>query len=187
MGTLRVFAAWARGSVRSIRTLDSAFVAKFRHRQWPERATRTQNCKINTQIRPPPSPASQTFKDQILRLQVKALSVALSPQSGDGGVVLPTAVGLHGWGRRQEVPFSPQQHSAADAGAPTFRVRILRQHPEREVVVGDVNVAGVVPPAGITLAALPVPPGVRLVPVVSADRYGYQPQSAKRQKEPRHG
>lgn len=80
--------------------------------------------------------------------------------------------------------FSPQQHSAADA---TSRVRILRQHPEREVVVGDVNVAGVVPPAGITLAALPVPPGVRLVPVVSADRDGYQPQSAKRQKEPRHG
>lgn len=113
--------------------------------------------------------------------------MAPSPQSGDGGVVLPAAVGLHGRGRRQEVAFSPQQHSAADAGAPTFRVRILRQHPEREVAVGDVNVAGVVPPAGITLAALPVPPGVRLVPVVSADRYGNQPQSAKRQKEPRHG
>lgn len=129
----------------------------------------------------PPSSfiTSQTFKDQIFRLQVKALSVALSPQSGDGGVVLPTAVGLHGWGRRQEVPFSPQQHSNADAGAPTSGVRIPRQHPEREVVVGGVNVAGVVPPTGITLAALPVPPGVRLVPAVSADRYGYQPQSAE--------
>lgn len=185
--------------MRSIRTLDSAFVARFRHRQWPERATRTQKSKINTQIRPPPPPppsphppppppASQTFKDQILRLQVEALPVALSPQPGDGGVVLPTAVGLHGRGRRQEVPFSPQQHSAADAGAPTtFGAGILRQHPEREVVGGDVNVAGVVPPAGITLAALPVPPGVRLVPVVGADGYGDQPQSAKRQKEPRHG
>lgn len=125
-----------------------------------------------------------TFKDQILRLQVEPLSVALSPQSGDGGVVLPTAVGLHGRGWRREVPLSPQQRSA---GAPTSRLSILWQHPEREVVVGDVDVAGVVPAARIALAALPVPPRVRLVPVVGADRHCNQPQGAECQEETRHG
>lgn len=133
-------------------------------------------------------PRGQTFEDQILRLQVKALPVTLSPQSGDGGVVLPTAVGLHSRGGRQEVPLGPQQqHLAAAAGASTFRVFILWHHAQGEVVVGDVDVAGVVPFVGIILAALPVPPRVRLVPIVSADRYCDQPQSTERQKETRHG
>ena len=129
----------------------------------------------------------QTFKDQILRLQVEAPPVALSPQSGDGGVVLPTAEGLHGRGRRQEVPLRPQQHLAADAGAPPLHIFLLRQHAKWQVVVGDVDVSGVVSFVWVILAAFPVPPRVRLVPVVSADRYRYQSQSAKRQKETRHG
>ena len=128
-----------------------------------------------------------TFKDQILRLQVEALSVALSPQSRDGGVELPTAEGLHGRGGRQEVPLGPQQHLAADAGALPLHALLLGQHAEREVVVGDVDVAGVVPFVRVILAALPVPPRVRLVPVVGADRHCDQPQSAERQEETRRG
>lgn len=129
-------------------------------------------------------PNKHTFKDQILCLQVKSLSVALFPQSGDGGVELPTAEGLHGRGRRQEVPLSPQQQRLA---APPLHISLLWQHAKREVVVGDVNVPGVVSFVGVILAALPVPPSVSLVPVVSADRDCYQSQSAKSQKEPRHG
>ena len=129
------------------------------------------------------TPNKHTFKDQVLCLQVEALSVALFPQSGDGGVELPTAERLHGRGRRQEVPLRPQQRLAA----PPLHISLLWQHAEREVVVGDVDVARVVSFVGVILAAFPVPPRVRLVPVVSADRDCYQSQSAKSQKEPRHG
>lgn len=69
--------------------------------------------------------------------------MALSPQSGDGGVEVPTAEGLHGRGRRQEVPLGPQQHLAADTGALPLHGLLLWQHAEREVVVGDVDVARV--------------------------------------------
>lgn len=89
-------------------------------------------------------PKNQTFKDQILCLQVKPPSVALSPQSRDGGVEMPTAEGLHGRGRRQEVPLSPQQHFAADTGTSSLHIFLLWQHAKWKVVVGDVNVAGVV-------------------------------------------
>lgn len=125
-----------------------------------------------------------TFKDQILRLQVEALPVALPPQSRDGGVVLPAAVGLHGRGWRREVALRPQQRSP---GAPPRRLSILWQHPEREVVVGDVDVARVVPAARVALASLAVPPRVRLVPVVGADGHRDQPQGAESQEETRHG
>lgn len=124
----------------------------------------------------------QTFEDQILRFQVESLAVALSPQPGDGGVEVPTAEGLHGRGGRQKVPLGPQQNIAFP-----LCVFLPRQHAEREVVVGDVNVARVVSFVRVILAALPVPPGVRLVPVVGAHRHGYQPQRAERQEQPRHG
>lgn len=113
--------------------------------------------------------------------------MAPPPQPGDGGVDVPIAEGFRGRGWRQEVPLSPQQHLATDTGAFPLHVLLLRQHAEREVVVGDVDVAGVVSFVGQILAALAVPPGVRLVPVVSADRHHDQPQSEKRQKETRHG
>lgn len=106
--------------------------------------TQQHKCPKQTHHSTECDPRSQTFKDQILRLQVKPLSVALSPQSGDGGVVLPYAVGLHGRGGRREVPLSPQQHFAADTGASTFHIFILWHHAKWKVVVGDVNVAGVV-------------------------------------------
>lgn len=70
--------------------------------------------------------------------------MALSPQSRDGGVEMPTAEGLHGRGRRQEVPLSPQEHLAADTGASSLHIFLLWQHAKWKVVVGDVNVAGVV-------------------------------------------
>lgn len=113
--------------------------------------------------------------------------MALPPQSGDGGVELPTAERLHGRGRRQEVPPGPQQHFAAAAGALPLHALLLRQHAERQVAVGDVDVAGVVPFVGVILAALPVPPRVRLVPVVGADRHRDQPQRAGRQEQTRRG
>lgn len=108
--------------------------------------------------------------------------MALPPQPGDGGVVLPTAVGLHGRGWRQDVPLGPQRRRPS-----TPRVFIPRHHAQGQVVVGDVDVARVVPFVGIILAALAMPPGVRLVPVVGADRNCDQPQSAKCQEETRHG
>lgn len=143
-----------------------------------------KKCTHNTPL--PLPPRGQTFEDQILRLQVEALAVTLPPQSGDGGVVLPTAVGLHGRGGRQDVPLGPQRR-LAPGGASTSHGFIPRHHPQGQVVVGDVDVARVVPFVGIILAALAVPPGVRLVPVVGADRDRDEPQSAECQKETRHG
>lgn len=53
-----------------------------------------------------------TFKDEILCLQVESIPMTFPPQPGDGGVVLPTAEGLHGRGRGQKVPLSPQEDSS---------------------------------------------------------------------------
>lgn len=142
-----------------------------------------EKCTHNT---PSLLPRGQTFEDQILCLQIEALAVTLPPQPGDGGVVLPTAVGLHGRGWRQDVPLGPQRCLAC-GGASTSHVFIPRHHAQGQVVGGDVDVARVVPFVGIILAALAVPPGVRLVPVVGADRDRNQPQGAECQKETRHG
>lgn len=97
---------------------------------------------------------------------------------------MPTAEGLHGGGRgRQEVALGPQQLQRVASFPPAGSVP--RQHPERQV--GDVDVARVVPFVRVVLAALPVPPGVRLVPVVGADGHGDEPQSAESQNQTRHG
>lgn len=159
--------------MRSISTLDSEITQRsVAHTHNPNDQFNTIKHQINI----------QTFKDQILRLQVEPFPVALSPQPGDGGVEVPTAEGLHGGGGRQEVSLGPQQNIALP-----LCVFLPRQHAEREVVVGDVDVARVVSFVWVILAALPVPPGVRLVPAVGAYRHGYQPQRAERQKQPRHG
>ena len=109
--------------------------------------------------------------------------MTLPPQARHGGVELPIAVRLHGGGGGREVALRPGQSSSIRAA--TFPGQAPRRHLEGEVVVGDVDVARVVALVGIVLTSLPVPPGVRLVPVVGADRHGEQPQRAERQEETR--
>lgn len=125
-----------------------------------------------------------TFVDKVLGLQVEAFPVALPPQAGHGGVKLPVAVGLHGGGCGQEVslPADVSRPSIRPAASP---LRAPRRHLERQVVVGDVDVARVVALVGVVLAPLAVSPRVGLVPVVGADRHGEQPERAERQEEPR--
>lgn len=127
-----------------------------------------------------------TFVDEVLGLQVEARTVTLPPEPGDGGVVLPAAVGLHGRRGGQKVPLPPEERSSVRAAA-TFPLQALWRHLEGEVVVRNVDVARVVSLVGIVFTPLPVPPRVRLVPVVGADRHGEQPQRAQSQEEPRAG
>lgn len=85
------------------------------------------------------------------------------------------------------MPLSPQQQLFADAKTLPLCAFLLWPHAKWKVVVGDVDVAGVVSFVGIILAAFTVSPCVRLVPVVGADRHSYQPQRAQRQKQTCHG
>lgn len=115
-----------------------------------------------------------TFVDKVLGLQVETLPVALPPQAGHGGVKLPVAVGLHGGCCGQEVSLPPDERRSSIRPAASS-LRAPRRHLERQVVVGDVDIARVVALVGVILAPLAVSPRVGLVPVVGADRHGEQP------------
>lgn len=123
-----------------------------------------------------------TFVDEVLGLQVEALPVTLPPQAGDGGVELAAAVGLHRGRCGHEVPLAPAEQSSP---SPRPLPQALRRHLEGQVVVGDVDVSRVGALVGVVFTPLPVPPRVRLVPVVGADGHGEQPQRTESQEQPR--
>lgn len=103
-----------------------------------------------------------TSVDELVGLQVEAVAVTLPPQTRHGGIEPAAAVRLHSRQRSNEVPLLSGQPLSTG----------FRRHPERQVAVRDGDVARVVAVARVTLAALAVPPRVRLVPVVGADGHG---------------
>lgn len=110
-----------------------------------------------------------TFKNQILVFQVESFSMAFLPQAGGGWVVVAAAARLQDGLRVQGFP-----QSSSGLGA----------HPEREVLVWDVNVTRVVSLTGVFFASIAVLPRIRLVPVVRADGHDQESDGAQGQKEP---
>lgn len=158
-------------------------------------AKRSDNRNLPLDERPHPFPSKQngldrgssapqnrkqlTFVNEILGLQVKTLAMTLSPQTGDRGVELAATVRLHGRRRSWSVPLH--------ARLCRFPLIALWRHLERQVVIWDVNVSGIVTLVCVVLTALAMPPSIRLVPVIGADGYNQQDQSANRQEKPRAG
>ncbi len=68
-----------------------------------------------------------TFVNEVLGLQVKALAVTLSPQTGDRGIELAAAVRLHGRRRSRSVPLHARLRR--------FPLIALWRHLERQVVI----------------------------------------------------
>lgn len=68
-----------------------------------------------------------TFVNEILGLQVKALAVALSPQTGDRGIELAATVRLHGRRRSRSVSLHARLRR--------FPLIALWRHLERQVVI----------------------------------------------------
>lgn len=114
-----------------------------------------------------------TFTNEILDVLIEALPVTFAPQPHVSGVVLPAALVCRAHGE-QLPPIAGVQELLLPAIQPG------PTRSKREAVIGNVNKARVVPPIGETSAALLVSPGVRLVPVVGADRHGQHTQGTQR-------
>lgn len=102
--------------------------------------------------------------------------MAFPPQARGRRVKLATAARLHGRGGRQQIAPLPQHRAAA--------LRPLRQHTERKILTGNVDVSRVKSLARVFLAALTVAACIRLVPVVRAHGYSEQRQRAEGQQQP---
>lgn len=102
--------------------------------------------------------------------------MALAPEPHVGGVVAFAALigGAHG----EQLPSVARQQQLL---LPAVQARAAR--PQREAVVGDVNKTRVLPAAGETPTPLSVPPRVRLVPVVGANRHGQHPERTEGQRQ----
>lgn len=126
---------------------------------------------------------NDSFINKVLGVRVETLTVTLPPQPRDSGVKLTVAVGLHSGRSGQEVPLPSDERDSI--WAVTFPLQALRRHLERQVVVGNIDVARVVPLVGIVFTPFSMPPRVGLIPVIGANRHGEKPQRTERQEEPR--
>lgn len=118
-----------------------------------------------------------TSVDKLVSLQVEAVAVTLPPQARHGGIEPSAAVELYSRQRSGEMPLLSGQPFSSS----------FRRHPERQVAVRDGDVARVVAVARVAVAALAVPPRVRLVPIVGADGHGEEAEGAERQQQARAG
>lgn len=119
-----------------------------------------------------------TLPDEILDVLVEAQPIAFAPQPHVGGVEAPLALvrGAHG----EEVPA---QALGQAAGLGSLRPAGHRTgRPQREAVVRDVDEARVAA-VGESPAALLVPPGVCLVPVIGGDGHGQETQGDQRERQ----
>jgi len=121
-----------------------------------------------------------TFTDEVLDALVEAEPMAFPPQPHVGRVIPPAALirGAHG---EQLPPAAGQQQLLL----PALRAAAAAPGgPQRQALVGDVDEARVLAAAGEASAPLPVPPSVRLVPVVGAQSHRQHAQGAQREREP---
>ena len=106
--------------------------------------------------------------------------MTLSPKPRDGGVELAAAVGLHRGGSSQKVPFFPDERKRFSTRAVTFPFYAIWRHLQGEVVIGDVDVTGIVSLVCVVFTPFPMSPCICLVPVVGAYRHGKQTQRTER-------